>query len=118
MFFNIGLGAPVSAFDICQAHQQLEADYNVGGVLRERPSNQRRGESTACQLLRMGYHDPHRHVEICAPSDEDDNVREIYLRNVLRLGLPIDAEMMAFIKGYFTADFLAQYPQTDYKQGR
>jgi hypothetical protein len=125
-YFNIGLDDRVSAFDICQAHAQLEADYNLGGWLRERPSNQRRREATSCQLQRMGYSDSHRWVEICADRTEDDDsgdehVREIYLRNVLRYDLPIDAEMMACIKRYFTAKFLAQYPQcagSEYKQGR
>lgn len=42
-------------FDICEAHALIEADYNVGGIVRERPSNLRRNESTACQLNRIGY---------------------------------------------------------------
>jgi hypothetical protein len=40
---------------------------------------------------------------------------------VLQWGLPIDAEMMAFIKARYTADFLARFPQcagADYLQGR
>ena len=42
-------------FDICEAHYALEVDYNVGGVLQERPSNQRRNMSTDYQLHRMGF---------------------------------------------------------------
>lgn len=42
-------------FDICAAHAQLESDYNIGGIARERPSNTRRNEATACQLSRMKY---------------------------------------------------------------
>ncbi len=42
-------------FDICEAHALIESDYNVGGMLQERPSNQRRNESTSCQLARIGY---------------------------------------------------------------
>lgn len=42
-------------FDICAAHAAIEADYNLGGWVRERPSNVRRRESTACQLHRMQY---------------------------------------------------------------
>ncbi len=126
-YLKIGLDDAVSVFDICQAHQQLEADYNVGGIVIERPSNARRNESTGCQLLRMKYSDVYRWVEICKEDRSegedcgDAAVREIYLRNVLKWGLPIDAEMMAFIKKYFTADFVAQYPQCagdDYLQGR
>jgi hypothetical protein len=42
-------------FDICAAHAAIERDYNVGGWVRERPSNQRRREATAVQLHRMRY---------------------------------------------------------------
>ena len=42
-------------FDICEAHYQLEVDYNHGGWLHERPSNQRRMEATQVQLHRMGF---------------------------------------------------------------
>jgi hypothetical protein len=110
-----GLDSEVSVFDVCQAHQQLEADYNVGGWLRERPSNQRRRESTGCQLHRMQYHPGSRWVEICSDDDsqEDDGVREIYLRNVLAWGLPIDDDMKAFIRKRYTAKFLARYPQVN-----
>lgn len=117
----------VSVFDICQAHLQLEADYNNGGWVRERPSNRRRMESTGVQLLRMGFSPGMRWVEIVpapgsAPDDSgDDAVRDIYLMNVLKWGLPIDAEMMAFIKERYVPDFLAQFPQCagdDYLQGR
>ena len=125
-YLNIGLGSPVSIFDICAAHQQLESEYNVGGMLRERPSNQRRNESTGCQLIRIGYNDARRWVDICAEPDDsddpgDDHVRDIYLMNVLRLNLPIDAQMMSFIKDRYAADFVARYPQcagADYLQGR
>lgn len=101
---------PVSVFDVCQAHQQLESDYNVGGWLRERPSNQRRRMSTGVQLLRMSYSDVHRWVDILNPqeSDEsgDDDVRDIYLINVLKWGLPMDDEMRAFIAARYVPEFL------------
>lgn len=42
-------------FDICEAYYQIEVDYNVGGWLHERPSNQRRKEATHVQLHRMGF---------------------------------------------------------------
>lgn len=111
-------------FSICQAHAQLESDYNMGGILRERPSNNRRNESTSCQLSRMGYDNPHIWVDICSQDNDDcdDNeVRSVYLQNVLKWGLPIDAEMMTFIKAYFVSDFLAHFPQclgADYLQGK
>lgn len=42
-------------FDICAAYAQIESDYNVGGIVRERPSNSRRNASTGWQLFRMEY---------------------------------------------------------------
>ena len=39
-------------FAICMAFDLLEQQYNVGGILQERPSNQRRRESIGCQLVR------------------------------------------------------------------
>lgn len=42
-------------FDICEAHAVLEWDYNVGGWVRERPSNRRRREATAVQLHRLQF---------------------------------------------------------------
>lgn len=41
--------------DICEAYLVMESDYNLGGWLRERPSNQRRKESCGVQLHRMGF---------------------------------------------------------------
>ena len=113
-------------FNICQAYAQLEADYNVGGWLRERPSNQRRNESIGVQLHRMGFSNPYGYVTICREPDwrEDDfdvdqEVREVYFRAVLRLNLPIDADLMTAIRHFFTPEFLAKYPQcagNDYRQ--
>lgn len=109
------MDSPVSVFDICQAHQQLEADYNVGGWVRERPSNKRRMESTSTQLSRIGYDDVYRWVDICAERDEDgdpadDDVRDIYLINVLKWGLPMDDEMREFIAKRYVPEFLATFP--------
>lgn len=110
-------GMPVSVFDICQAHAQLESDYNVGGILRERPSNRRRNASTGVQLSRMGYVDLYRWVDICAEPDDgddpaDDDVRWIYLSNVLKWELPADDEMRAAINRTFVREWLERhYPQ-------
>lgn len=106
------MDSPVSVFSIAQAHAQLEADYNSGGVLWERTSNQRRNESTSCQLARMGYSAPFRSVEILSDDSEDiddEDVRDIYLINVLKLGLPINKDMRAFIENRYTQDFLKQF---------
>lgn len=116
-------------FLICQAYNQLESDYNVDGIVWERPSNRRRNESIGCQLARIGFSNPYGWVQIVPDDlgdiDEDDyeasTVREIYLTKVLEWDLPIDAEMMALMRVFFTEDYLAKFPQTagpDYKQGR
>lgn len=68
-------------FDICAAYQKLEADYNVGGWLRERPSNIRRMESIGVQLHRMEYHSG-------MGDGMTDNARNIYEAARIRLGLP------------------------------
>ena len=104
---------------------QLESDYNKGGIIIERPSNRRRNESTTCQLSRMKYSYLYRWVDICSDPDgmddlDDEDVRDIYLQNVLKWNLPIDAGMMRFIKFRYTAEFLKQYPQcagVNYLQG-
>lgn len=107
------MDSEVSIFDICQAHAQLESDYNVGGIVRERPSNRRRNESTSCQLSRMGFNPGIRWVDICNPDESDDcddeNVRDIYLINVLKWGLPIDAEMRAFMANRYVPEFLNSF---------
>ena len=106
----------MSRFAVCQAYAQLESDYNVGGWLRERPSNQRRRESIGAQLSRIGHSNPYGWVAVeAAPSEDDgddDEVREIYMRAVLRLNLPINAALMRAMRRYFGPEFLAEYPQT------
>lgn len=42
-------------FDICEAYDVIETAWHLGGWLRERKSNQRRRESTGCQLTRMQW---------------------------------------------------------------
>lgn len=103
------LDSEVSIFDICQAHAQLESDYSVGGILRERFSNRRRNMSTGCQLSRMRYNPGARWVEIIGNDIEDEDVRDIYLINVLRMGLPIDANMRQFMANRYTPEFLAKW---------
>lgn len=78
--------ATFDRFDICEAHYALEIDYNVGGWLHERPSNQRRKESTNVQLHRMQFKP--------APSFNgykslSENGKEIYDELVQRYGLPV-----------------------------
>jgi hypothetical protein len=75
-------------FDICEAHYQLEADYNLGGWLRERPGNARRMEATAVQLHRMGF----RPRPTLSYETLTENGREIYGRLVRLYGLPAPTE--------------------------
>ena len=104
-------------FNICQAYAQLESDYNVGGWLRERPSNQRRRESIGCQLARIGFSNPYGWVEIEAESDpemdgpDEEEARVVYMTKVLEWGLPIDADLMRAIKRFFVSDYVARFPQ-------
>jgi hypothetical protein len=73
-------------FDIAEAWSVLEPHYNVGGWLRERPSNRRRRESCGVQLHRMGFR--------ARPSLDGmfrnltRNGQAIYLAAVARLELP------------------------------
>lgn len=76
-------------FDICGAYLALENDWNAGGWLRQRPSNQRRRESTAAQLRRLQFR-PAR--DSCCSFEylENDNQREIYCAALQRFGLELD----------------------------
>lgn len=105
-------------FAICQAFAQLEADYNVGGWLHERPSNQRRMESIGVQLHRMGYANPYGYTEICAEQPDgswgeldsfDEKVRQVYVEHVLRWGLPMDDALKALARRLFVPEYLAQF---------
>lgn len=84
------MDSEVSVFSVCLAHQMLEDDYNVGGILWERPSNRRRNASTGVQLSRMKFSAGMWSVNICNPDEcddpADDEVRDIYLINVLKWG--------------------------------
>ena len=104
------MDSEVSVFAVCQAHQQLEADYNVEGILRERPSNKRRNESTGVQLARMSYLSSFWWVDIENPQDDEDPdneaVRDIYILNVLNWNLPISFELGRLINERYSAEWL------------
>ena len=104
------MDSEVSVFAVCQAHQQLEADYNVGGTLRERPSNKRRNESTGVQLARMNYRTSFWWVDIENPEEhegpDDEAVRDIYILNVLNWNLPISFELGRLINERYSAEWL------------
>ena len=107
------MDSEVSVFAVCQAHQQLEADYNVEGILRERPSNKRRNESTGVQLARMDYHASFWWVDIENPDENEDRddeaVRDIYVLNVLNWNLPISFELGRLINERYSAEWLDEH---------
>ena len=72
-----------NTFDLMEAHYLLESDFNVSGVLQERPSNQLRKMSTGFQLNRMGFH-PRPSLSFETLSD---NGKQIYMSLVFRYGL-------------------------------
>lgn len=72
-------------FDICEAHYALENDYNVSGILQERPSNRRRFMSTDYQLYRMGFKAGRMFDGFRSLSD---NGKDIYMELVERWSLP------------------------------
>lgn len=72
-------------YDICEAHCALEWDYNVGGIVRERPSNRRRNMSTGYQLSRMGFKPSPLFMGYESLSD---NGKEIYNNLVELYNLP------------------------------
>lgn len=111
MLTTLRFGADeIDVFLLCQAHAQLESDYNVGGWVRERPSNWRRRESTSCQLHRLGFSNPHGWVDIeaepDADDDEDEDVRYIYVRNVINWKLPMTERLKAVARRLITEEFL------------
>ena len=106
-------------FAVCMAFDLLEQHYNVGGILRERPSNQRRRESIGCQLARIGYLVPYGRVDIEAEPELDDygyadpfeeEVRRIYIDHALKWGLPMDDGLKATARRLFVPEYLAQFP--------
>lgn len=72
-------------FDICEAYKALEDDYNVSGVLQERPSNRRRAMSTDFQLHRMEFRPS---PMFCGFASMSENAQDIYMDLVARYGLP------------------------------
>ena len=61
-------------FDVCEAHCVLEWDYNISGILKERPSNIRTKSSTGYQLNRMMFKPS---VHLCYDT-LTENGKEIY----------------------------------------
>ena len=73
-------------FDICSAYLALERDWHKGGWLWERPSCDRRRESTEVQLQRMQFR-PAPGTCHSFESLPNDNARDIYVDAMFRFGL-------------------------------
>jgi hypothetical protein len=89
-----------NTFDLFEAHYLLESDFNVSGILQERPSNQRRKMSTSFQLSRMGFHPmPSLSFETLS-----DNGKQIYMDLVFQYGL--ESSLIRTVKDldYFLPD--------------
>lgn len=74
-------------FDICAAHEAIEIHYNIGGIVRERPSNARRNESTGVQLHRMRYRSAPTRLDCFEALTE--NGKEIYAALEVRYGFEV-----------------------------
>lgn len=93
-------------FDIAAAHCVLEWDYNMGGWLQERPSNQRRMEATAVQLRRLGYRPS---SNLCFET-LSENAQEIYLTNALKQQQPFDERQALRMEAIFGPNWRALTP--------
>lgn len=71
-------------FDICEAYYALEYDWNVSGMLQERPSNQRRNASIGHQLARMRFKP---RPSLGGRESLEENGRAIYDTAARRFGL-------------------------------
>lgn len=107
--------ASFDRFDICEAYMQLEYDYNVGGWLRERPSNRRRMESTGVQLARLQFRPA---MGFDGYESLTDNGKEIYLENMLKYKLPLDDEQRERVLEFFVPEWLREHYPHIYKEGR
>lgn len=74
-------------FDICEAHYALETDFNVGGIVWERPANKQRRESTGIQLNRIGFQPS---VSFRGYPSLSDNGKAIYQELCARYSLPFE----------------------------
>lgn len=101
-------------FDICCAYSALEYDWNAGGWLRERPSNQRRRESIEVQLHRMGFKPSGDEAAGFAEllKGRQVNRLDIYVEAVVKFGLaplvdPKD-DLGQYISATYAKDWIAE----------
>lgn len=89
-------------FDIAEAYCVLEWDYNEGGWLQERPSNRRRMEATSVQRARMQFV-PRMDLSF---DTLEENAKEIYMEQALKLNLPIPDEDVPVYEEFFVREYL------------
>jgi hypothetical protein len=102
-------------WDILEAHRALENDWNHGGWLRERPSNQRRMESSGIQMMRMGY-EPSPFEGGCFEALNYDQ-QEIYCNALANYGMgrmlsrddETHTEVIEFIERYYVPGFVREH---------
>ena len=114
-------GDRISKYAICQAHRQLEEDYGVNSfgkpqVLLQRRSNVRRKQPTRMQLQRMKMINS-LWVDVVADPKKNqpilmEQVRFVYLLNILKLGLPHDKQLRCTMRRMLNHSWLVQnYPE-------
>lgn len=116
---------PFDRFAACAAYAALEYDWNAGGWVRERPSNQRRRESIGVQLHRIQYRAGFHMGGFSSlmPSgaydgfhDEHEAARESYVHALIAWGLapqvdPHD-DLGEYIRAAYVPEFVAlHFPQ-------
>ena len=117
---------PFDRYMVCLAYQALENDWNVGGWLRERPSNRRRRESIGVQLARIGFRAGMGEgggFAALLPDgsydgfhDEHEGARESYVHALIVWGLAAkvdpDDDLGAYIRKTYLREFVGQhFPQ-------
>lgn len=116
---------PFDRFAACLAYHALEYDWNKGGWVHERPSNQRRRESIGVQLHRLqyrpgfdagGFHSLLPDGTHDGFHDEHEAARESYINALVAWGLaplvdPAD-ELGQYIRATYVSAFINQhFPQ-------
>ncbi len=86
-------------FDICEAYFVFEMDWNLGGWLPERLSNQRRKEATHIQINRLKYKNPAIQGTGSFESLSSDNAREIYVQLLDRYRFEYPDDVCHWLKG-------------------
>lgn len=102
-------------FDICEAYHVFEIHWNIGGVVRERKSNDRRNNmSTGYQLHRMRFKprpslDGYYH-------NLSENGKEIYRNLITRYGFDMPDDLRVnfdnFVQAYIDAMYFTEIDET------